>query len=42
MVFQNYALYSHMTVEKTLDLPSKQGFGGDEIEKRVQKVAQYA
>ena len=41
MVFQNYALYSHMTVEKNLGFALKaRGLEGNEIEKRVQKVAQ--
>jgi multiple sugar transport system ATP-binding protein len=40
MVFQNYALYSHMTVEKNLGFALKaRGMDGNEIEKRVQKVA---
>ena len=40
MVFQNYALYSHMTVEKNLGFALKaRGLEVDEIEKRVQKVA---
>ena len=40
MVFQNYALYSHMTVAKNLGFALKaRGLEGNEIEKRVQKVA---
>lgn len=40
MVFQNYALYSHMTVEKNLGFALKaRGLDGEEIEKRVLRVA---
>lgn len=40
MVFQNYALYPHMTVYKNLAYGLKnRGFPKDEIEKRVQQTA---
>ena len=39
MVFQNYALYSHMTVEKNLGFALKaRGLEVDEIEKRVRRL----
>jgi multiple sugar transport system ATP-binding protein len=40
MVFQNYSLYPHMTVEKNLAFPLKIArFDKDEIKKRVEDVA---
>src|SRR2546423_3344037 len=40
MVFQSYALYPHMTVQKNIAFPLKaQGTPRDQIESRVQKAA---
>lgn len=41
MVFQNYALYPHMTVRHNIGFPLKMsGVAGREIERRVQQAAQ--
>ena len=40
MVFQDYALYPHMTVRRNLEFPLKmRGAGRDEIERRIATVA---